>query len=221
MRNEPQALAVRPYAQPPFHRLQNTNTKQNGSIPHPFERMGAQGPRSESDEHPNWNPDTRPVDLAKRISHAAAARSNMLAHRSSRTPQRPRDPLVRTCISQQHPHPRARPHLCAQWHLCERPPPVRVYVRAVPIAKGGPTRPSTPDAPLTQKGARRTHIHRAPSKLASSKLACMNLNAYARVSISSRTLAMNSSTPMGTVSFVRSRTEMLPASTSFSPRISM
>lgn len=51
--------------------------------------MGAQGPRSESDEHPNWNPDTRPVDLAKRISHAAAARSNMLAHRSSRTPQRP------------------------------------------------------------------------------------------------------------------------------------
>ena len=46
-------------------------------------------------------------------------------------------------------------------------------------------------------------------------------DAYARVSISSRTLAMNSSTPMGTVSFVRSRTEMLPASTSFSPRISM
>lgn len=44
---------------------------------------------------------------------------------------------------------------------------------------------------------------------------------YARVSISSRTLAMNSSTPMGTVSLVRSRTEMLPASTSFSPRMSM
>lgn len=44
---------------------------------------------------------------------------------------------------------------------------------------------------------------------------------YARVRVSSTTLAMNSSTAIGTVSLERSRTEMLPASTSFSPRISM
>ena len=44
---------------------------------------------------------------------------------------------------------------------------------------------------------------------------------YARVRVSSTTLAINSSTAIGTVSLERSRTEMLPASTSFSPRISM
>ena len=43
-----------------------------------------------------------------------------------------------------------------------------------------------------------------------SRIGSAGEDAYARVSISSRTLAMNSSTPMGTVSLVRSRTEMLP-----------
>ena len=44
---------------------------------------------------------------------------------------------------------------------------------------------------------------------------------YARVRISSVTLAINSSTVEGTVSLERSRTEMLPASASFSPRMSI
>lgn len=44
---------------------------------------------------------------------------------------------------------------------------------------------------------------------------------YARVRVSSTTLAMNSSMSIGTVSLERSRTEILPASTSFSPKISM
>lgn len=54
------------------------------------------------------------------------------------------------------------------------------------------------------------------------RITAMNpVASYARVRISSTTLAMNSSTAIGTVSLERSRTEMLPASTSFSPRISM
>lgn len=66
--------------------------------------------------------------------------------------------------------------------------------------------------------------HAAPSPWARGGVRINTKNptaSYARVRVSSTTLAMNSSMPIGTVSLERSRTEMLAASTSFSPRISM
>ena len=50
---------------------------------------------------------------------------------------------------------------------------------------------------------------------------CAEPHDYARVRVSSTTCAINASRSMGTVSLERSRTETLPASTSFSPRMSM
>ena len=79
---------------------------------------------------------------------------------------------------------------------------------ALPLLASGPEASRTP--------------RRARGARGGVRIIAMNpVASYARVRVSSTTLAMNSSTAIGTVSLERSRTEMLPASTSFSPRISM